>query len=95
MSDAISSSRKRYSHQYPDTTLNIHIDVPEIDDFELFGRWAIGSEKQKKEKVFRYYYNLACCCAFESLAVSENRVGSKEKWNILATKFRTVLTGFH
>lgn len=94
VSYAISSSGKRYSHQYPDTTLDIHIEVPEVDDFELFGRWASGPEKQKKERVFRYFYNLACCCAFESLAVTEQRVGSKEKWNILCTKFRTVLTGF-
>jgi hypothetical protein len=49
--------------------LDIHIEVPEMDDFELFGRWAIGSEKQKKEKVFRYFYNLACCCAYYILLI--------------------------
>ena len=66
----------------------------ELNDFELFGQWVASARKQRREKVFRLYYNLACCSAWESLAVLEQRVGFMDKWNLLSTKFRDVLSGY-
>ena len=65
-----------------------------MNDSELIGQWVASTEKQKREKMFRFYYNLTCCCAWESLTVFEQRVGSKEKWNLLSTKFRDVQSGY-